>query len=66
MDSNTNLASAIDTTRTGRSSWRQFMMAGFVFLLIECLLADRLRAKRLEHSSQTEDSRESLPETQDA
>ena len=66
VDSNTNLASAIDTTRTGRSSWRQFMMAGFVFLLIECLLADRLRAKRLEHSSQTEDSRESLPETQDA
>ena len=36
------LASAIDTTRTGRSSWRFLLFAALAFLLIECLLADRL------------------------
>ncbi len=41
----TELLSAIEATRTGRSSWRFFMIAGLVVLLIECLLADRLLRK---------------------
>lgn len=36
------LAATIDAKRTGRSAWRFFMIAGLVFLLIECLLADRM------------------------
>jgi hypothetical protein len=36
------LAAAIDSTRTGRSSWRFFMMAAFAFLILESLFADRL------------------------
>jgi len=36
------LSAAIDATRTGRSAWRFFMIAALVFLLIECLLADRM------------------------
>jgi hypothetical protein len=39
------LASTIDAKRTGRSAWRFFMIAGLVFLLIECLLADRMLAR---------------------
>ncbi|MCH7226288.1 BatA domain-containing protein [Haloferula sp. A504] len=42
------LAAAIGTTRTGRSAWRVFMMAGLAFLVIEALFANRLltRARR--------------------
>jgi len=40
--SDTELAAAIESTRTGRSAWRFFMIAALVFLLIECLFADRL------------------------
>ncbi len=36
------LAAAIDSTRTGRSAWRIFMIAALAFLLIESLFADRL------------------------
>lgn len=36
------LAAAIEASRTGRSAWRFFMMAALVFLLFECLLADRM------------------------
>lgn len=36
------LASAIETNRTGRSAWRILMIAALIFLLIECLLADRM------------------------
>jgi hypothetical protein len=39
------LAAAIDTTRTGRSSWRFFLIAALAFLLIECLLADRMMGR---------------------
>jgi hypothetical protein len=49
------LASAIDTTRTGRSSWRFFLYAALAFLLIECLLADRLmkRQSKAENNAST-------------
>lgn len=40
------LAATIDTTRTGRSSWRTFLIAALAFLLIECLLADRLMRRQ--------------------
>jgi len=36
------LATAIDSTRTGRSAWRFFMIAALAFLVIESLLADRM------------------------
>lgn len=51
--SETELAAAIETTRTGRSSWRQFMIAGLVLLLVESLLADRLRKRRQAPSMET-------------
>jgi hypothetical protein len=36
------LAAAIESGRTGRSAWRFFMIAALAFLLLECLLADRM------------------------
>ena len=36
------LAASIETKRTGRSAWRTFMIAALIFLLLECLLADRM------------------------
>lgn len=64
VDADANLASVIESTRSGRSSWRQFMIAGLVFLLLECLLADRLQRRRSRR--QTEDSPDALAGTQDA
>lgn len=40
--SDDELAAAIDLTRTGRSAWRFFMIAGLAFLILESLFADRL------------------------
>lgn len=40
------LAAAIETSRTGRSAWRLLMLAALVFLLLECLLADRMMTRR--------------------
>jgi hypothetical protein len=40
--SDSELANTIDEKRTGRSAWRFFMIAALVFLLLECLLADRM------------------------
>jgi hypothetical protein len=42
VTSDNELASTIETKRTGRSAWRFFMMAALAFLLLECLLADRM------------------------
>jgi hypothetical protein len=36
------LAAAIESTRTGRSAWRFFMIAALAFLIMESLFADRL------------------------
>ena len=44
--SDAELAAAIEVTRTGRSAWRPFMIAGLIFLLLESLLADRTRQHR--------------------
>lgn len=40
------LSANITMARTGRASWRFFMMAGLVFLVAESLLADRLLTRR--------------------
>ncbi len=37
-----DLSADINTARTGRSSWRFFMLAGLAFLVIESLFADRI------------------------
>ncbi|MGB0596184.1 MAG: BatA domain-containing protein [Rubripirellula sp.] len=42
----TELVSAIKTTRTGRSSWRYFMLGGLALLLIETLWSSRLSQQR--------------------
>jgi hypothetical protein len=65
-NSEAELAAAIETSRTGRSSWRQFMIAGLVLLLIESLLADRLRRRKQKRNKQVEAMPETLPEAQDA
>lgn len=48
--SDTDLAAAIEEGRTGRSSWRQFMIAALVLLLAESLLADWLRKRKASRS----------------
>lgn len=48
-----NLAAAIEAARTGRSSWRAFMIAGLVLLLIEGFYADGL----LRHAIRTSDAK---------
>ncbi|MFP6856520.1 MAG: BatA domain-containing protein [Roseibacillus sp.] len=64
--SEAELAAAIETTRTGRSSWRQFMIAGLVILLVESLLADRLRKGKRSRSKQPDPMPENLTGAQDA
>jgi hypothetical protein len=49
-----DLLAAIETTRTGRSSWRQFMIAGLVLLLIESLFADRILRRQRQPKPQPE------------
>ncbi|MGC6467794.1 MAG: BatA domain-containing protein [Akkermansiaceae bacterium] len=60
------LASAIATQRSGRSSWRFFMMAALVILLLECLLADRLRQRKASKQSQPASQPEPTAVPQDA
>lgn len=52
-NSKEELASVIANNRTGRSSWRYFMIAGLILLLIESLLADRLRRRKEKKSGPT-------------
>jgi hypothetical protein len=59
------LAAAIDAKRTGRSAWRVFMIAAIIFLLIECLLADRMTARKRPGagaSNELNDSNDSIPQ----
>ena len=58
-NSGEELAAAIETSRTGRSTWRNFMIAGLLFLLVESLLADRLRQRKQTPNSQAA----AMPET---
>ncbi len=61
-----DLMAAIDTARTGRSSWRFFMIAGLAFLLIESLFADRLLRRQEPRKSQPEPMPSGDRGTQDA
>jgi hypothetical protein len=46
-NSEAELSAAIEANRTERSFWRNFMIAGLIFLLVESLFAERLgRSKR--------------------
>jgi hypothetical protein len=49
------LASSIEANRTGSSSWRFLMMAALVFLVLECLLADRMTARSQTKAQSTAD-----------
>lgn len=60
----TDLTSAIDATRTGRSGWRFFMIAALAFLVIESLFADRLLRRNPSRESQEAGS--ALPNNQHA
>jgi hypothetical protein len=53
------LAAAIESARTGSSSWRFFMMTALVFLLLESLLADRMMARS---QSKAESTTNPLPQ----
>jgi len=57
------LAAAIEASRTGRSAWRVFMIAALIFLLIECLLADRMMVRNSrKRSDAPEANDDSLPQ----
>ncbi|MDX1682606.1 MAG: CARDB domain-containing protein, partial [Phycisphaeraceae bacterium] len=45
-DSEASLSADIVTARTGRSSWRYFLMAALAFFVIEALLADYLTGRK--------------------
>ena len=51
-NSDAELAAAIETSRTGRSSWRYFMIAGLILLLVESLFAEFLRSRKRARSKQ--------------
>jgi hypothetical protein len=55
------LAAAIESTRTGRSAWRFFMIAGLAFLVLESLFADRLLRR-----GPAKDDNPEIPEPQNA
>jgi hypothetical protein len=60
--SETELAGAIQDARTGRSSWRQFMIAALLFLLVESLLADWLRKRKASRATKSAPMPENLAE----
>jgi hypothetical protein len=64
--SEAELAAAIETNRTERSFWRNFMIAGLIFLLLESLFAERLRKRKWTSSKQPNPLPETLSGTQDA
>lgn len=64
--SEAELAAAIETNRTERSFWRNFMIAGLIFLLQESLFAERLRKRKWTSSKQPNPLPETLSGTQDA
>lgn len=56
------LTSVIQSARTGRSSWRQFIIAGLLLLLVECLLADWLRKRKAARNKSSAETSENLAE----
>ena len=66
VSSQAELVAAINTSRTGRSSWRQFLIAGLILLLVESLFADRLRKRKQARGKQSDLTPETLTGAQDA
>jgi len=60
ISSGSELAAAIESHRTGRSSWRFLMIVALVLLIIECLFADFLRKRKQTRSRQANPLPESL------
>ena len=58
-NSEAELTAAIETNRTERSFWRNFMIAGLIFLLMESLFAERLGKSKRASGKQPDP----LPET---
>jgi hypothetical protein len=65
-NSEAELAAAIETNRTERSFWRNFMIAGLVFLLLESLFAERLGKSKRASDKQPDPLPEAPIGTQDA
>ncbi|MFK7850408.1 MAG: BatA domain-containing protein [Akkermansiaceae bacterium] len=62
-NSEVDLESAIQESRTGRSSWRQILIAGLLLLLVESLLADWLRRRKASRGKQPDEMPENLSGT---
>jgi hypothetical protein len=60
------LAAAIESTRTGRSAWRLFMIAALALLIFESLFADRLLRRGGSRESQAADAATTTPSSQPA
>lgn len=54
LASESELVAAINASRTGRSSWRFFLIAGFILLLLESLFAEFLRKRKSSRSKQSD------------
>ena len=65
-NSEAELTAAIQGNRTERSFWRNFMIAGLVFLLLESLLAERLGRGKRASANGTGPLPEAQNQTQDA
>ena len=64
--SESELVAAIDASRTGRSSWRYLLIAGFILLLLESLFAEFLRKRKRSRSKQADPIPDNLTGVQDA
>jgi hypothetical protein len=65
-NSEAELTAAIQGNRTERSFWRNFMIAGLVFLLLESLFAERLGKGKRASANATGPLPEAQNQTQDA
>jgi hypothetical protein len=66
VTSESDLIAAIDASRTGRSSWRYLLIAGFILLLLESLFAEFLRKRKRSRSKQADPIPDNLTGVQDA
>lgn len=60
------LVSGIESTRTGKSSWRYFMIAAVVLLVAECLIADRVLLRKTSRRSSSQSTTVAPEANQDA
>ncbi|MBU63295.1 MAG: hypothetical protein CMI26_12430 [Opitutae bacterium] len=65
-NSEAELTAAIENNRTERSFWRNFMIAGLIFLLVESLFAERLGKSKRASDKQADPLPETPTSAQDA